>query len=103
MHLPFGQIRVKTQGRDGGHNGIKSIIEHCKSNKFTRIKLGIGKPPSNSTPAAEYVLARWSEIERSHMDVFLERGVECLDTFIELGIDKAMNEFHGTHKDKVVI
>lgn len=92
LDLPFGRLRFKRRGGDGGHQGIRSIIEWMGDNNFLRLKVGIGRPPQGVDPA-EYVLERFNKIERSLLDQLLSQGAESLKVMLLEGVEKAMNQF----------
>jgi PTH1 family peptidyl-tRNA hydrolase len=88
--IPFGTIRVRTEGTAGGHNGLKSIIQYLGTEGFGRIRLGVGVPPSQF-PLEDYVLSHWKKEEESTLteledeinnllDAALERGELAIDT-----------------------
>jgi len=92
LDLPFGTLRIKRWGGDGGHQGIRSIIESIGGNNFLRLKVGIGRPPKGMDPA-EYVLHSFDEIERRQLEEFLPRAAECVAVMISEGIETAMNRY----------
>lgn len=92
MDLPFGRLRFKRKGGDGGHQGVRSIIESLGKNNFVRLKVGIGRPPRGMDPA-EYVLSPFSDEERLHLDELLTRASRALAVMLLEGIEKAMNQF----------
>ena len=67
MDIPFGSFKIKKGGSSGGHNGIKSLIAHLKSDDFTRIRIGIGRP-SGGKQVNDYVLSSFSKSEREKLD-----------------------------------
>jgi PTH1 family peptidyl-tRNA hydrolase len=92
LDLPFGRLRFKRRGGDGGHQGIRSIIEWMGDNNFLRLKVGIGRPPQGMDPA-KYVLKRFDKNERSLLDQLLFQGAESLKVMLLEGVEKAMNQF----------
>jgi PTH1 family peptidyl-tRNA hydrolase len=92
LDLPFGKLRFKRRGGDGGHQGVRSIIECMGGNNFLRLKVGIGRPPEGMDPA-EYVLEVFSDVEQSHLDHVLSRAAESLRVMLLEGLEKAMNQF----------
>jgi PTH1 family peptidyl-tRNA hydrolase len=92
LDLPFGRLRFKRRGGDGGHQGIRSIIEWMGNHNFLRLKVGIGRPPEGMDPA-KYVLKRFDKIERPLLDQLLFQGAESLKVMLLEGIEKAMNQF----------
>jgi len=92
LDLPFGTLRIKRWGGDGGHQGVRSIIESIGGNNFLRLKVGIGRPPRGMDPA-EYVLDSFVGTERDQLREVLSRASECLFVLISEGIERAMNRF----------
>jgi PTH1 family peptidyl-tRNA hydrolase len=92
LDLPFGKLRIKQRGGDGGHQGIRSVIEAIGGNSFLRLKIGIGRPLGEMDPA-EYVLTRFSAREKSSLDEALTRSAECLAVILREGIETAMNRY----------
>jgi PTH1 family peptidyl-tRNA hydrolase len=93
LALPFEKIRFRPGGGDGGHNGLKSIIEKLGRNDFSRLRIGIGSPPPEWDPA-DYVLSVFSPGEREQLPSVIERCLDGIDVFIAGGIDEAMNQFN---------
>ena len=92
--LPYGKLRVRLCGSDGGHNGLGSIIQTIASEDFPRLRLGSGPVPEGM-PAEEFVLERFSKEELDELDEFIKLGVLCLETVIYSGLTEAMNKFNG--------
>jgi PTH1 family peptidyl-tRNA hydrolase len=92
LDLPFGALRIKRWGGDGGHQGVRSIIDSLGENTFLRLKVGIGRPPRGMDPA-DYVLRLFDEPERRHLGEVLTRAAECLVVMISEGVETAMNRF----------
>ena len=92
LDLPFGALRIKRRGGDGGHQGVRSIIESIGANNFFRLKVGIGRPPRGMDPA-EYVLSSFVGIEKDQLKEVLLRTSECLVVLISEGFERAMNRF----------
>lgn len=92
MALPFGKIRLRPKGGDGGHNGLVSIIEKIGS-AFNRLRIGIDTPPEN-IEGAQYVLSDFLPDEQKALPDILRRIREGTLEFIESGIDEAMNKYN---------
>ena len=92
--LPVGKLRLRAAGSAGGHNGLKNIIRHLGSDRFPRIKVGVGMPQN-----AEYDIADWvtgmpmGEEQKILLDA-LDRAAQAIPAVITLGMDKAMNRFN---------
>lgn len=95
LALPFGTIRVRAKGSDGGHNGLKSIQETLGTNKYPRYRFGIGDEFSKGHQV-NYVLSPWSEQENKALPERLERSCELIKSFTTLGLDRTMNLFNNT-------
>jgi len=94
MDLDLGRIRIRQHGGDGGHRGIRSIIEELRSPEFTRVRIGIGRPPENDE-TVDFVLTPFSSEERKTIDGTIERAHEALTVILTHGVEFAMNEFNG--------
>jgi PTH1 family peptidyl-tRNA hydrolase len=92
LDLPFGRLRFKRRGGDGGHQGVRSIIESLGENSFLRLKVGIGRPPEGMDPA-EYVLEAFDKTEQPRLDQVLSQAAESLKVMLLEGLEKAMNQF----------
>jgi PTH1 family peptidyl-tRNA hydrolase len=90
VSLPFGKIRIRRNGSDGGHKGMRSIIEECGSENFPRIKIGIGNVPERWT-LVDWVLSRFTGDEIAELKSLQSKIQECVDLMLEGNIDKAMN------------
>jgi len=99
FHLPFGQIRFRTRGSAGGHNGIKSVIYHLQSEKFSRLKIGIGSPREQ---AVDYVLSDFSGAEAQKLDAVFALAYKGVQTWLKQGIQQAMNDFNGEQIDNLL-
>ena len=89
LDLPFGTIRLREKGGAGGHNGMKSIINHL-GNDFPRLRLGIGRPPGRMPPAA-YVLQDFAKEDEPVVVELIDTAVQAVATFLTDGIDLAMS------------
>ncbi len=95
VSLDVGKIRIRKKGSDGGHNGIKSIIYHLKSDEFVRIKLGVGEAPEHYD-LADWVLGKFSKEEITHMSCAVDAIVEeAIPMILGGNVDGAMNSFNG--------
>ena len=94
LALPFGKIRIRAKGGPGGHNGLKSIIEHVGSNGFARVRLGI-LPESGMSDAAEYVLNPIGEEFEKLASSMVEQASKAVVVIAQQGLLPAMNYFNG--------
>lgn len=92
LDLPFGRIRFKRRGGDGGHQGVRSIIEEMGGNNFLRLKIGIGRPPPGMD-SADYVLDFFDRNELARLDQILSEAADSLKVLLLEGLEKAMNQF----------
>ena len=88
-------MRIRRKGTDGGHNGIKSIIYHLRSDNFPRIKLGVGKKPHPDYDLADWVLSDFSKDEAALMRKAAGEALEALELMINGKIDDAMSKFNS--------
>jgi PTH1 family peptidyl-tRNA hydrolase len=88
--LPFGQLRLRSQGSSGGHNGLKSIMMHLGTDEFIRLRMGVG---SNGVgqPLAEYVLSDFNSEETAVLDEFITRGTIALKQLMTEPLTQVMN------------
>ena len=93
LHLPFGKIRIKGKGADGGHNGHKDVVEKLATSQYARLKFGVG---SNFNPGeqSKYVLSDWSKQETIKLHNFIELAVDAISNFCILGLDRTMSKFN---------
>ncbi|MDF2512234.1 MAG: pth [Herbinix sp.] len=93
ISLEVGQLRLRTKGSAGGHNGIKSIISHMGTDEFPRIKVGVGDKPKG-WDLADYVLSRFGENEQETMREALKDTSDAVKSILTNGIDAAMNQYN---------
>jgi PTH1 family peptidyl-tRNA hydrolase len=94
LALPFGRIRIRAKGSAGGHNGLKSIIEHTGSSEFARVRLGI-LPEVGISDAAEYVLSPIGESFAKVTSTMVEQASNAIGMIAQQGLLPAMNYFNG--------
>ncbi len=93
ISLSCGSLRIRRKGSAGGHNGIKSIIQHLGSDNFPRIKLGVGDKPHADFDLADYVLSSFSKDEIPLMKQAMEKACDALGYMTGGKIDEAMSKF----------
>lgn len=93
LDIPFGEIRIKHGGGHGGHNGLRDIISATGSKDFTRVRMGIGRPPGRMD-VADFVLKQFAATERDILPTFLAEGADAVESIITEGIAKAQQKFH---------
>lgn len=94
LDLAPGTVRVKFGGGLGGHNGLRSITAHVGTQDFTRVRIGVGKPPSKEH-GARHVLSRVPAAERKVLDVAVQVAADAAESIISVGVDAAMNSFNS--------
>ncbi|MCL6454551.1 MAG: aminoacyl-tRNA hydrolase [Alicyclobacillus sp.] len=93
MDFPVGDMRLRTQGSAGGHNGVKSVIAALGSQTFARIRIGIGRPAPEMT-VIDHVLSRFSSLDRPRIDEVVDRAAEAALFAVQHGFTLAMNRFN---------
>ena len=94
MDLPLGRIRVRAGGNAAGHRGLESIIVTVGTREFSRVRLGIGRPPKG-TDGVEYVLGSFSQDDRRLVNEAIPRVADAVECLIREGADSAMNRFNS--------
>jgi PTH1 family peptidyl-tRNA hydrolase len=94
LDLSWGEVRVRVRGGDGGHKGIRSIIEALGSEGFVRFKIGIGRPERSAQDPADFVLEPITGEKRDEFKEMIEGNADALEILILEGPQKAMNKFH---------
>ncbi|MEM8845884.1 MAG: aminoacyl-tRNA hydrolase [Bacteroidota bacterium] len=95
INLPFGTIRLKTKGSDGGHNGLKNIQNLLQTSQYPRFRFGVSANFGKGKQI-EYVLGKWSDEERATLPERLEKSSELIKSFIFAGVKNTMNQYNGT-------
>ncbi|MGB3570143.1 MAG: aminoacyl-tRNA hydrolase [Priestia megaterium] len=93
LDLPCGKVRLRTKGSPGGHNGIKSIIQHLKTQEFNRIRIGIDRP-KNGMKVVDYVLGRFTEDEMVHMEEAMKTSIHASEDFLSKPFLEVMNRYN---------
>ncbi|MGB0895868.1 MAG: aminoacyl-tRNA hydrolase [Flavobacteriaceae bacterium] len=94
LHLPFGTLRVKTKGSDGGHNGLKDTQLQLQTTKYNRFRFGISSQFGKGKQV-NYVLGEWSSEETNKLDERLDKAIEIIKSFGLSGVNNTMNSFNG--------
>ncbi len=92
LDMDFGRMKIRLGGRDGGHKGVRSIIESLQTQDFYRLKIGIGRNPA--MPAEEYVLSRFEYERQKELAEIIDVACEALDVFVTEGGSKAMSIYN---------
>jgi peptidyl-tRNA hydrolase, PTH1 family len=96
LDLPVGMVRVKVGGGLAGHNGLRSIKAHLHCDAFTRVRIGIGKPPGGKERGADHVLRAPGKRERTEMAVSVEIAADAVELILSDGVEVAQNRVNGT-------
>lgn len=94
LNLPFGKIRLRGNGSDGGHNGLKNIDQLTGGNNYARLRLGIGSE-FHKGQQVNYVLGEWTADERDKLPELLKRAADGVKAFGTIGLAMAMNQVNG--------
>ena len=94
INLPPGKLRIRPKGSAGGHNGIKNIIAHLGSDRFPRIRIGVGEKP-RGWDLVDYVLGRFPAGEEPVIREALAKAANACEVIMNEGVDAAMNQFNA--------
>ncbi|CAM4254081.1 aminoacyl-tRNA hydrolase [Nocardia ninae] len=93
LDLPFGEIRLKRGGGEGGHNGLRSVSSALTTKDYLRTRIGIGRPPGRQDPA-DYVLKPFAAAERKEIPVIVEQAADAVELLLRVGLETAQNQVH---------
>ena len=97
LDLPFSALRIRPHGGPGGHNGVRSILEHLGTERFPRLRVGIGNP---RTDAARHVLDRFTPAEEEDIAISVAEAADAILAWLECGdIELVMTRFHSRWKE----
>lgn len=94
LDLEPGVLKIKAGGGLAGHNGLRSITQHLKTQDYLRVRIGVGKPP-NKDRGASHVLTRIPSRQRELLDTAVADAADAVEMIIDQGVDVTMREFHG--------
>jgi PTH1 family peptidyl-tRNA hydrolase len=94
LDLPFGTLRAKLGGGEGGHNGLRSISQSLSTRDYHRVRFGIGRPPGRQDPA-DYVLSDFTAAERKELDFLVDRAADIVESIIRNGLEQTQNVYHA--------
>jgi PTH1 family peptidyl-tRNA hydrolase len=100
VNLPLGRVRMRTMGSAGGHNGLKSVIQHIGPD-FARLRIGVGRGDPK-WDLADHVLSRFEPEERRSVEEAIGRAADAVEMFVTEGIEPAMNRFNA-RDDKATV
>lgn len=95
INIPFGTLRLKTKGSDGGHNGLKDIQQVLGTTQYSRFRFGVGSEFAKGGQV-NYVLSPWLEEEQEALKERMQRSAELVSSFVLAGPKITMNQFNGT-------
>ncbi|SCG43326.1 aminoacyl-tRNA hydrolase [Micromonospora inositola] len=94
LDIPYGQLRVKCGGGEGGHNGLRSMSKSLGTKEYVRVRFGIGRPPGRQDPA-DYVLSDFSPVERKELEFLVDRAADVVESVVTRGVEPTQNLYHG--------
>jgi PTH1 family peptidyl-tRNA hydrolase len=95
LDIPLGTIRIRAAGGPGGQRGLASVIESLGTKDFSRLRLGIGRPPGRMDPA-NFILQNFSRDEMKSISEILDTAADAVLEFVKNGLNAAMNKFNGS-------
>lgn len=95
LDLPVGRLKVKFGGGLAGHNGLKSVSAHLKTDDYGRVRIGVGKPPGRQS-GADYVLRKPGKAERTELDIVVERAADAVEHLLGGDLAATMAAFNGS-------
>jgi PTH1 family peptidyl-tRNA hydrolase len=93
LDLPTGRVRVKQAGGLAGHNGLRSVKDHLKTDEFLRVRIGIGKPPGKAE-GANHVLKKPTKAEREELAIAVQEAADAIEMIVDTGVARAMNRYN---------
>ncbi|MEV0428022.1 aminoacyl-tRNA hydrolase [Micromonospora sp. NPDC050495] len=94
LDIPYGQLRVKCGGGEGGHNGLRSMSKSLGTKDYVRVRFGIGRPPGRQDPA-DFVLSDFSAVERKELEFLVDRAADVVESVVTRGVEPTQNLYHG--------
>ena len=94
IDLPFGAVKLKRGGGEGGHNGLKDITKALGTKDYIRVRGGVGRPPGRQD-AADYVLRKFSAVERKDLPWFVDVAADGVEAVVRTGLEAAQQRFHS--------
>ena len=92
--LPLTKLRLRGSGSDAGHNGLKDIQATMGTDKYSKLRFGIGNDYKKGMQV-DFVLGKWNEIELSLVNIKIEKSIETIENFAFMGLDRAMNQINN--------
>ncbi|TDC73137.1 aminoacyl-tRNA hydrolase [Micromonospora sp. KC606] len=94
LDIPYGQLRIKLGGGEGGHNGLRSMSKSLGTKEYVRVRFGIGRPPGRQDPA-DYVLSDFGAVERKELEFLVDRAADVVESVVTKGVEPTQNAYHG--------
>ena len=94
ISLPVGKLRLRSAGSAGGHNGLKNIIQHLGTDRFPRIKVGVGSPQQAGYDVVDWVIGMPTGEDQNVLLDALDRAAQAIPSVITQGMDRSMNQFN---------
>ncbi|SDL50611.1 peptidyl-tRNA hydrolase [Glycomyces sambucus] len=99
LDIPFGEIRIKRGGGEGGHNGLRSLSKSLGTKDYARVRFGVGRPPGRQD-AADFVLKDFAKAERPEVDLGIELAADAVEAIIEKGFVMAQNAVNAVKRSE---
>lgn len=93
LDIPYGELRLKLGGGEGGHNGLRSISKSLSTKDYLRVRFGVGRPPGRQDPA-DYVLTDFGAAERKELAFLIDRCADVVESLILKGLEPTQNAYH---------
>jgi len=94
LDIPFGEVRLKLGGGEGGHNGLRDVTKALGTRDYVRVRCGVGRPPGRMDPA-DFVLKDFSTVERKEVPFLLDDAADAVEALVLDGLLAAQQRFHG--------
>jgi PTH1 family peptidyl-tRNA hydrolase len=95
VNLPPGRLRLRRRGSAGGHKGLKSILDSLGTDEVPRLRVGVGRPADTAADLVDHVLSPFPAEERQLADEAVRRAAECVEVYLDEGVEAAMNRFNA--------
>ncbi len=97
LDLPEARVKVKQGGGLAGHNGLRSITSHLHTQEYSRVRIGVGKPPGGPDQGADWVLSKVPKAQRELLDAACEKAADATVMILDQGIDAAMQQVNASN------
>lgn len=95
VSLPPGRLRLRREGSDGGHKGLRSIQQQLGTPSYPRLKVGVGNKPHPDYDMADWVLSKFTGQDKADMDAAVRRAADAVEALLAHGMDRAMTDYNG--------